>query len=515
VPGIAVAALALAPAWLPWESFPWTAPLVAAVALLALPWGWARWRPPAVAAPAAALAAVWATAVLAVAGDREAALGQLGLLAAAAAAGWLSARRQQRRIVSAVAAGVALLATWGIYQVAWGFAAAERGLGALPAPLREAAAYRLATRRPFAGLALPGHLAVLLATALPVLLDRIARGRRRAAWGALLALDLVALGLTRSLLGALLASGVLLATAPSRWRRPAAAAAVLAVAAAAAVRPDLVRLEPFLQRLDNWRTAAWVWWHHPFLGVGPGGLRQASQRVPFAVRSVSAYAHDLPLQALAELGLPGLLVLLLAGRALVRLLRRGWAVDRPLALAVAVVALHNLLDFSLYVSGVALPWAVLLGQLHAEVRARDPAPAPARGRAAAVAACALALAMAALGATSRTLEEAAAAAREPAAAVRAHRLAPWRAGPALLAASLVGKGDGASRLARAVRERLRVARWARPGSATLELAEARVDLLLADPVSALAAAERARELRPGWRPAEAMATALRRRLEGR
>ena len=64
-----------------------------------------------------------------------------------------------------------------------------------------------------------------------------------------------------------------------RWSA-VAVVAVLACGAAAAfmVRPDLVALDPVRLRLDNWRTAAWVWSTSPVAGVGFGGAITHCQR---------------------------------------------------------------------------------------------------------------------------------------------------------------------------------------------------------------------------------------------
>ena len=44
-------------------------------------------------------------------------------------------------------------------------------------------------------------------------------------------------------------------------------------------RGDVVKLEPVKLRLDNWRTALWVWSEAPASGVGVGGFAQAAQAV--------------------------------------------------------------------------------------------------------------------------------------------------------------------------------------------------------------------------------------------
>ena len=64
----------------------------------------------------------------------------------------------------------------------------------------------------------------------------------------------------------------------------------------------------------------------------------------------------------------------------------------PLAVALAVVPVHNLVDFSFFGSGVILVWAVLVGWAMAFVNtSSEPEPAPARGRVVFVAAVAAVL----------------------------------------------------------------------------------------------------------------------------
>jgi hypothetical protein len=237
---------------------------------------------------------------------------------------------------------------------------------------------------------------------------------------------------------------------------------------AVVVRGDVLELEPVRLRLDNWRTAAWVWSTAPPAGVGLGGFGQAAQAVPFAVGNRPRHAHSLPLEWLAELGPVGLLAALAAGVALARLVRDLWRSRPDLAVAVAVVPAHNLVDVSLFGSGVALPWAVLVGWA---VAVRGPTTAPGRGprgRALAVAVAALVVAATVLHATSVTVLDAAAARSRPeeryAEALTARRLAPWRPGPVeLMAVAALDSRDTATVAAAAAE--LERARRLRPRSA--------------------------------------------------
>ncbi len=222
----------------------------------------------------------------------------------------------------------------------------------------------MASGRAFASLPLPSHLAVLLATALPLLLVRVRATPRGLIWVAAAVVTILGLVATRSPVGLGLA---VLAVAPILVGRHRAAmllvvgSLVVAIAAVVVVRPDVAKLEPVSLRLDNWRTGVWLWTTSPASGVGVASFAQASQANPLAVGNRPAHAHSVAFEALAELGPAGLVGVVLLGLWLLRLTTDVWKSNPALALAIAVVPLHNLLDFSLFVSGVALPWAVLLG----------------------------------------------------------------------------------------------------------------------------------------------------------
>lgn len=127
-------------------------------------------------------------------------------------------------------------------------------------------------------------------------------------------------------------------------------------------------------RLAIWEATWQLVIHHPW-GVGPGGYADAILRFLPAGFGVSrAYqAHNDWLQALAELGLPGFLLLLLVFLALARQWRplidnRGdsssiW-LERGMLLALGAALMHALVDFNLSSRpGVALTAVVILGTL--------------------------------------------------------------------------------------------------------------------------------------------------------
>jgi hypothetical protein len=182
-----------------------------------------------------------------------------------------------------------------------------------------------------------------------------------------------------------------------------------------------------------------------------------------------------------------------------RLVRALWS-DRPeLAVAVMVIPAHNLVDFSLYSSGVALPWAVLLGWAIAEHRGESASETTTMGRPVLVLAAALALALSVLHATSRTVGDAAVLRASPeeqlAGALEARRLAPWRVQPLGLAAmSALHSGD--PDLVSAAARELDRARWLRPRSAALAGLRARLAVALGEGPTALSEASTANQEQP-------------------
>jgi hypothetical protein len=475
-------------AWAPVETHPLTAVALATVVLALLPWAWRR----------SGLSAAWwlltfsaAIAILVASGlsgwDPARSVGRIGLVAAVVSCVWLASRSRPPGSLPVLFAIVfAGLAGWGLWQTVVGLDIPASGLDELSGTARAYAEERIASRRAFASLPVPGHLAVLLATALPLLVTRIRRTAVGVAAGAAAALAAAGLLATRSPIGVGLALTATVVVLLRHHRRSAiAAAALMAVlmAGVVAVRPDVVRLEPVALRLDNWRTAVWLWSTAPLSGAGVASFAQATQNAPLDVGNRPAHAHSLPLEALAELGPVGFLVALALAVILVGIVIRLWPVQPGLAVAVAVVPAHNLVDYSLFVSAVAVPWAVLFGWALAHLRAPDDSRRAARGRAFAVAAASAALAVTSFHATSVVTERAAAAQPTPAerfeGATQAIRLAPWRVRPQFLLASAALEWGDREAIDEAWRQ-LDRRRWLRPRSAALAERRARLALARGD-----------------------------------
>jgi len=210
---------------------------------------------------------------------------------------------------------------------------------------------------------------------------------------------------------------------PRRLRRAAAAVAVLALVAAAvqlAVRqvegfsgaPDARAgtdqrrrlLDPSSNgRTEYWRAALVAFGDRPILGGGAGTYQLTWWRVRRSA-AVVTHAHSLQLEALAELGIAGLTLLLAAlAVVLAGLWRRRRGPDGPAATALAVAGgawvLHAALDWDWQMPAVTI-WlwaaggaAVAAGTGAAPVRGRRPALAARAAIAAALLAAAAAPAL--------------------------------------------------------------------------------------------------------------------------
>ncbi len=505
---MALLAVALWAAWRPAETVAATPLVLAAVLLFVTPWSWQRTAEPGRRLAGALILAACLLASGLSGWSPASALPTGALAATAAVLIWFASReRPPAWAPTTLALGLAALGAWAAWQTAIGFDQMRSGLEELPEALREAAGMRLGSGRAFASLVVPGHLAALLATSLPLLV--VAAGRRRWRLAAIpcLALALVGIVLSRSILGAGLGLAAVVSLASGRRRRWGVAVGVVMVSALVAVallRPDLRALEPVTLRVENWRTALWTWNGTPLSGVGLGGYGQASQGVPFPVGNLPLHPHSLPLEWMVELGVAGAGLAAVAAVALILLIRRVWPLRPELAAALAVIPLHNLLDFSLSTSGVAVPWAVLAGWTMAEARApgldSEPSSGSDRGgRWLMVAIATVGLAGAVLFLTSSEVGRAAAVAPTPAARVegwlRAQRLAPWRAEPLhRLGEAALDSRD--PRLVERAAHALDRWRWLHPRSATLAVLRSRLDLARGRLPYAFASAWEAARARP-------------------
>jgi hypothetical protein len=286
--------------------------------------------------------------------------------------------------------------------------------------------------------------------------------------------------MTRSL-AAVLVAGVLfvLAALRLRRRRGLALAGVLVLAVAGGVllaRHDLTRLDPLQLRWINWRTAAWVFWHHPWLGVGLGGIGQAGLIAPTAAGNITPYTHNTYLELTTELGVAGLGVVMAGVWSLARLLRSGMRSDTALALAVAVLPLHNLIDFSAYAPEVLLPWAVLAGTLTGRTRPLPSRPVPGWLLLVVLGGGCVASALSWRSETALAQSADAPPALAIELATKAASIAPWRVSPLEHATATAIASGVSTQVLQRLEAQLSSRFWVRPASAGL--AEARARLLL-------------------------------------
>jgi len=226
------------------------------------------------------------------------------------------------------------------------------------------------------------------------------------AWLTLLA-GLVLSGSRGGLLAALVgmtAQGMLAAGVRGRWRSAllglgAAVTGLLVVVLSIGLHAGLGRLVDTQgsdaggqARLTEYAAVLRLWRHFPFFGAGLGSFQEAFPRVqPADLLGTWVHAHSDVLELIATTGVVGVLLLAVGVAALSRRLfavLRGYgrSEDRAAALAafgiLAVLTVHELLDFGLTMPANALTVAVLTGAAAAveAKRARAASAQPDRAR---------------------------------------------------------------------------------------------------------------------------------------
>jgi hypothetical protein len=114
-------------------------------------------------------------------------------------------------------------------------------------------------------------------------------------------------------------------------------------------------------RTQEWKAAVQTWLDRPLAGAGSGAYYQAS--LGHQGSSPSLYAHDLPLELAAELGVGGLLlsVALYASSIAVLVRERARLAVWLLGPAVGVFLIANLVDWPWHLTGLGAAWACALG----------------------------------------------------------------------------------------------------------------------------------------------------------
>jgi hypothetical protein len=275
----------------------------------------------------------------------------------------------------------------------------------------------------------------------------------------------------------------------------------MVVAGVIGFRPDVLQMEPVVLRLDNWCSALWVWSKAPIVGVGLGGFGQAAQSIPWHVGNHPVHAHSMPLEILADLGLFGLAAWVFAAVWTFRIAKRLWAQRPEVATALLVIPAHNLIDFSLYTTAVALPWALLMGWSLALTRQSEEVEDPVSPalRWIPVLAGAGAVGLAILSVSGVSLVEAAQGDTPLQArlewARQAADLAPWSAAAVECSGALTleaGDPQGAQEALLLLENR----RWQRPRSAARAQLMGRLAFVAGDPVKGLENLWRAKAAQP-------------------
>jgi O-antigen ligase len=226
--------------------------------------------------------------------------------------------------------------------------------------------------RPAGPFEYPPALALLQVSALAPLLLGVVVLRPRYAWIAAAGLVLAAavLVLAQSRLGLAMGLGLAGAAAVRRFRpaRPvliSACVIALAVTAAAIAfgRPAGPPTDFLHGRGHLWGAAVETWADRPLAGAGADAFLTASARHQDG--QTIAFAHDLPLEAAAELGIPGLLGVLALYAAGAQLLWRRRRTEAVLIFGPAVVAfgVANLVDWPWHLAGSGAVWAVAVGAI--------------------------------------------------------------------------------------------------------------------------------------------------------
>ena len=275
--------------------------------------------------------------------------------------------------VSMVALSI-IVSGYGLFQYLWGFDQLQNFIfySASDQVVKAPALDRVASRRVFSTLALPGTLWGFLAMALPFHAALWSRNRIANALLAGSAVILLAAGfLTRSfgfLLGllALALAWLVLRHRKVIWNRITVVLLVLVIAGGAfysARRGVIEGANPAALRFKNW-VSAWTIFSLNPLGTGLNTYGVVYPRYMLPGGNETQYTHNTPLQLMSELGFP-----LLAAAAIAFLFAAGrWKgrlreASPYLVLALVVWCIHNLIDIDVYFPSVGVIGAVLAGAL--------------------------------------------------------------------------------------------------------------------------------------------------------
>lgn len=146
---------------------------------------------------------------------------------------------------------------------------------------------------------------------------------------------------------------------------------VLVAVFVAAERGGLIHLgaQSLEARTDYWRGAIAIVRDHPWVGTGPGTFGSIYPKYKTALTEEAQAVHNNYLQIWSDSGVAAFiafaLLWIVAVRDAFRLTRRRKGDAAAIAICGALVgwAVHGLVDFDLYVPGIALPVFILLGSI--------------------------------------------------------------------------------------------------------------------------------------------------------
>ncbi len=293
--------------------------------------------------------------------------------------------RTGRWLTGVLAVTGTLASLHAIYQRLWGLEAlAEVIRQGAAIPDAELVLVRAEVGRAFASFPTPAALGGYLVLTIATLAGAAwaASGTRRWVFIGLTLLQIGGLACTESVTAVLAAFGaVALALVAGRLPRRVAVTGLVIVGVIVAgifIARGREVLDiggedtPWSLRGKNFRVAAEMIEDHPWRGVGPGAFGESYPAYRRAGDNETQYAHNLPLQMVAELGVPlgagvGLAFFVLFCGPLFRRVAESRPLTRGIEIGLAAFALQNLADFTAYLPSIL--WTAVM--LRAAVARRD------------------------------------------------------------------------------------------------------------------------------------------------
>jgi O-antigen ligase len=275
--------------------------------------------------------------------------------------------------------------THGLYQRFWGLPRLADDLaGRTGIAYHQEILERVMDGRAFSAFSTPAALGGFLALTLPVTISIAWRsdGRRRLLWGLAVLMQLgglLAAASATALLSLAAAVGLAGIVGLGKGRKFVLAAVLVVVAGGGAVAvlrgSELLDPahgnNPLRLRAGNIRIAGQMAAEHPWIGVGPGGYGENYPLYREPDDNESMHVHNLPMELVAEYGIPGgsalavtFFVLFLGPLAGKRRGGESWSGWRgAAAIGLAAFAIHNLADYTAFMPSLLWLAALLRGLL--------------------------------------------------------------------------------------------------------------------------------------------------------